>query len=39
MFENPFICSCNEKLDLNLMEPMVIDCGHTICKKCVNEIS
>jgi hypothetical protein len=36
MSENPFFCTCNYKFDLNLRLPLVLECGHTFCKTCLE---
>ena len=39
MFEEAFICKCKNKFDLNTREPMVLECGHTFCKLCIEDIA
>lgn len=37
MIDNGFSCICKNKFDLNSREPLILDCGHSICKECLQK--
>lgn len=39
-FKSDFICCniCFEEFDISKLKPMIIECGHTLCNKCLKSI-